>query len=161
MVLPLVTQETHLGKPDDHHTSHILTRIRTSVMNLACTILGLWCSISGPATAIDGDTLDIRGTRVRLWGIDAPELYEPGGDRAQSWLRNMVHGFMVTCYNTGERSHSRWVARCYLGDFMKADLAESLVRNGRALDCARYSSGYYRKFEPATARHQITQKPYC
>src|SRR4051794_919543 len=29
--------------------------------------------VSGPARAVDGDTLDIGSTRVRLFGIDAPE----------------------------------------------------------------------------------------
>ena len=27
----------------------------------------------GQASVIDGDTLEIHGTRIRLWGIDAPE----------------------------------------------------------------------------------------
>jgi endonuclease YncB( thermonuclease family) len=27
----------------------------------------------GQASIIDGDTLEIHGTRIRLWGIDAPE----------------------------------------------------------------------------------------
>src|SRR6478736_3117053 len=30
-------------------------------------------SLSGQASVIDGDTLEIHGTRIRLWGIDAPE----------------------------------------------------------------------------------------
>src|SRR5258707_1263961 len=29
--------------------------------------------LSGQASIIDGDTLEIHGTRIRLWGIDAPE----------------------------------------------------------------------------------------
>ena len=29
--------------------------------------------MTGPVRVIDGDTLDLAGTRVRLWGIDAPE----------------------------------------------------------------------------------------
>ena len=27
----------------------------------------------GKASVIDGDTLEMHGTRIRLWGIDAPE----------------------------------------------------------------------------------------
>jgi hypothetical protein len=29
--------------------------------------------LSGQASIIDGDTLEIHGTRIRLWRIDAPE----------------------------------------------------------------------------------------
>ena len=29
--------------------------------------------LAGRASVIDGDTLEIHGTRIRLWGIDAPE----------------------------------------------------------------------------------------
>jgi endonuclease YncB( thermonuclease family) len=29
--------------------------------------------LSGAASIIDGDTLEIHGTRIRLWRIDAPE----------------------------------------------------------------------------------------
>jgi endonuclease YncB( thermonuclease family) len=30
-------------------------------------------NLVGQASIIDGDTLEIHGTRIRLWGIDAPE----------------------------------------------------------------------------------------
>jgi endonuclease YncB( thermonuclease family) len=29
--------------------------------------------LTGQASVIDGDTLEIHGSRIRLWGIDAPE----------------------------------------------------------------------------------------
>jgi endonuclease YncB( thermonuclease family) len=29
--------------------------------------------ISGDGAVVDGDTFDIRGDRIRIWGIDAPE----------------------------------------------------------------------------------------
>jgi endonuclease YncB( thermonuclease family) len=30
-------------------------------------------NLTGQASIIDGDTLEIHGTRIRLWGIDAPQ----------------------------------------------------------------------------------------
>lgn len=47
----------------------------------AITALALFASsdmaqsddLTGQASIIDGDTLEIHGTRIRLWGIDAPE----------------------------------------------------------------------------------------
>jgi endonuclease YncB( thermonuclease family) len=33
--------------------------------------------LAGQASVIDGDTLEIHGTRIRLWGIDAPESNQP------------------------------------------------------------------------------------
>jgi endonuclease YncB( thermonuclease family) len=46
---------------------------------LAALILGSMSAaladddLTGQASIIDGDTLEIHGTRVRLWGVDAPE----------------------------------------------------------------------------------------
>jgi hypothetical protein len=33
-------------------------------------------NLTGQASIIDGDTLEIHGTRIRLWGIDAPETHQ-------------------------------------------------------------------------------------
>jgi endonuclease YncB( thermonuclease family) len=30
-------------------------------------------TFTGQASIIDGDTLEIHGSRIRIWGIDAPE----------------------------------------------------------------------------------------
>jgi endonuclease YncB( thermonuclease family) len=53
-------------------------------------------SLAGQASIIDGDTLEIHGTRIRLWGIDAQESnqlcrdgdsnqYRCGAKAAPSW----------------------------------------------------------------------------
>jgi endonuclease YncB( thermonuclease family) len=46
---------------------------------VAGLLLPTWCGSAysvdmvGQASIIDGDTLEMHGTRSRLWGIDAPE----------------------------------------------------------------------------------------
>jgi endonuclease YncB( thermonuclease family) len=40
---------------------------------LIATVPALADDLAGQASVIDGDTLEIHGTRIRLWGIDAPE----------------------------------------------------------------------------------------
>ena len=52
---------------------------------------------------LDGDTIDCTdGTRVRLLGIDAPEVAhgdkpgEPGGVESADWLRKRIEGTTVT-----------------------------------------------------------------
>jgi hypothetical protein len=47
--------------------------IFAAVMLLASTTISLSDDLTGQASIIDGDTLEIHGTRIRLWGIDAPE----------------------------------------------------------------------------------------
>jgi hypothetical protein len=52
--------------------------IRTAIAVLAALILAPASAaaadnLAGQASVIDGDTLEIHGTRIRRWGIDAPE----------------------------------------------------------------------------------------
>ena len=42
-------------------------------------------NVTGPATVIDGDTLVVAGERVRLQGIDAPELRQECTAFGQQW----------------------------------------------------------------------------
>ncbi|MCW5748287.1 MAG: hypothetical protein KIT36_19015 [Alphaproteobacteria bacterium] len=43
-------------------------------------------SLVGQASVIDGDTIEIRGLRVRLWGIDAPESKQVCRRDGKPWL---------------------------------------------------------------------------
>jgi endonuclease YncB( thermonuclease family) len=50
----------------------------TRRMAVPLTLLSLWSpalasDLIGQASVIEGDTLEIHGIRIRLWGIDAPE----------------------------------------------------------------------------------------
>ena len=125
---------------------------------MICLVLGLCATLSGVPSVHDGDTLYIQGQSIRLYGIDAEELDEPHGIQARDTLRALVNHQTITCSDTGTRTHSRIVGRCYLNG---QELNRVLVQRGVVLDCARYSHGEYRRDEPLSARLTLIQKPYC
>lgn len=101
--------------------------------------------LSGYARVIDGDTIKIGDKRIRLWGIDAPELSEPGGKEAKAFLQGLLLDTKVSCRPRGADRYKRTVAQCFRPrGFDKADdIAWILVLNGYARDWPKYSGGYY------------------
>jgi micrococcal nuclease len=122
--------------------------------------LGLCSAIVGSPTVVDGDTLRFGNQSVRLFGVDAEEMSETHGPRAKDGLRWVVASTpYVRCEPTGEETYKRVVATCFMADGQ--DIARVLITQGFALDCARYSGGRYRKYEPVGIRDRLAQKPYC
>lgn len=112
--------------------------------------------IAGVVTHVrDGDTIEIAGQAIRLNGLHAPELDEPLGAQARSFMAAMVDGREIVCELNGERSYDRLVGRCFLDG---EDIAASLVASGYARDCPRHSGGRYSEFERETT---LTLPPYC
>lgn len=101
-------------------------------------------SLSGPARVTDGDTIRLEGVRIRLQGIDAPEIATAEGRAARRHLAGVIGAGDVTCTDTGERSYDRVVAVCRTE--AGEDLAERMVADGWAVDLPRFSGGRY---EPA------------
>lgn len=129
-------------------------------MNWICALLALGCLpgiVAGPAQVVDGDTLTIGRTAIRLAGLDAEELSEPNGPRAAALLAQLTAGRIVSCHPLGTSYH-RLVADCFVEG---RDLAAAMVAAGAALDCAHYSNGKYRALEPAGIRGKLLQKGYC
>jgi endonuclease YncB( thermonuclease family) len=109
--------------------------------------------IAGRAWVIDGDTVDIAGTRIRLEGIDAPESDQtctdadrhpwPCGRAATRELREHIGGRQLRCQTMGTDFYRRTLAVCALPD--GSDLNAWMVRQGWAL--AYGYSGLYRAEE--------------
>jgi len=105
--------------------------------------------ITGRATVVDGDGLEIGGTKIRIFGIDAPEIdqYCQRDDRTR-WrcghyasveLDRLVASREVACTVRTVDQYDRPVAVCRVGD---ADVAESQVRNGWAVAYRKFTKDY-------------------
>jgi endonuclease YncB( thermonuclease family) len=108
--------------------------------------------LAGQASIIDGDTLEVHGTRIRLWGIDAPEssqlcrgddsLQYRCGAKAANDLDAFIAARPVKCSPISLDRYGRTVASCFVDG---TDLAQWLVSNGLALDWQQYSKGRYQQ----------------
>ncbi|PZO50459.1 MAG: nuclease [Alphaproteobacteria bacterium] len=102
--------------------------------------------IVGVASVIDGDTIEIHGTRIRLWGFDAPERGRRchGGVSAKQITSNALDHFIdgraVRCEVRGIDRYDRPVAMCSVGE---AELGALMVEQGCARDWPHYSRQYY------------------
>ncbi|WP_299350124.1 thermonuclease family protein [uncultured Shimia sp.] len=111
--------------------------------------------LTGRVYVIDGDTIVIRGAKIRLAGIDAPEIDEPYGQKAKWAMVRMCKGHVVTARLNGETSFDRYVATCFLPD--GRDLAAEMVRDGHAVDLPYFSGGKYRHLEPPGAKRRLVR----
>lgn len=109
--------------------------------------------LTGRAYIIDGDTLAIQSTQVRLFGIDAPELDHPYGKNAKGALLSLCKGHDVRAEIIAQDAHGRTVARCYLAD--GRDLSAEMVKLGLAIDWAKFSNGQYRSLELLGVRKKL------
>jgi endonuclease YncB( thermonuclease family) len=113
--------------------------------------------VSGPARVIDGDTIDIAGTRIRLEGIDAPETGQTCqtaagetwdcGNAATRAIVALTRERQVDCHSRGLDTYGRMLGICFAGG---RDINAEMVRTGYAWAFVRYSQHYVA--EEATAR---------
>ncbi|PTQ74490.1 thermonuclease family protein [Celeribacter persicus] len=109
--------------------------------------------LRGAAYVVDGDTLTIAKTQIRLFGVDAPELNHPYGKKAKWALVKLCKGQSIRTEVTDVDSHGRTVARCYLPD--GRDLSAEMVKQGLAIDWAKFSRGEYRSMELPDVRKKL------
>jgi endonuclease YncB( thermonuclease family) len=103
---------------------------------------------AGVVQVLDGDTLNLGGQRIRLYGVDAPEseqscerggvAWRCGADAAAA-LRNFVAGRQVNCTAIGRDVYGRTIAQCAADG---QDVGAWLVREGLAVAYREYSTTY-------------------
>ncbi|MDW4500433.1 thermonuclease family protein [Sulfitobacter sp. D35] len=109
--------------------------------------------IEGRAYVIDGDTIRIDRIKIRLAGIDAPELHQPWGQKSKWAMVRICKGQTIRAELTGETSYDRLVGTCYLPD--GRDIGAELIKLGLALDWELFTGGKYRHLEPPGVRRKI------
>jgi endonuclease YncB( thermonuclease family) len=104
-------------------------------------------ALVGRATAIDGDTLRLGSVRVRVRGLDAPELdqtctrpdgtnWSCGVDAKQQLAARLKSG-PIECARHGRDVYGRTLATCTAGG---ADLGAEIVGSGWAVSDGAYVS---------------------
>ena len=113
--------------------------------------------ISGKCHVIDGDTIAIKKQKIRLAGINAPELNEPYGKQAKWAMVELCKHQNITAHLTGETSYDRVVAKCFLDD--GRDLAAEMVKKELALDIPHFPDADYRHLETPNSRKKLNWRP--
>ena len=118
-----------------------------------------WRQYQGQPRVIDGDTLEIRGERIRLFGVDTPELGQPWWDgdgreqdaglSAKEALSELVEGKRLAVNVLREDQYRRSVAIVKVDG---RDVARSLVKRGLAF--ASPGSSRYRRTEKSARRRR-------
>lgn len=130
----------------------MLSKGMTRVLIAAALLTGAspaWAqTVIGAAQVIDGDTLLVGETKVRLFGIDAPEKSQTCDRNAERWrcgeessrqLASLVGAYQVQCLGKGKDTHGRTVAVCSANGM---DLNRAMVMQGWATAYRAYSQDY-------------------
>ena len=134
--------------------------MRTLIIFLVLTSSVLSEEIFGFPNIIDGDTIRIENYKIRLEGIDAPEMkqkckkekfkislivgftfYEDYncGAVSKEILVEKISSSKIKCISTSQDRYKRYIASCFRD---KINLNKWMVRNGHALAYKRYSKKY-------------------
>lgn len=97
--------------------------------------------IEGFPYVLDGDSLAFDGDiRVRLHGMDAPEMNHPEGPIAKAYLENLIQGRLVRVHIKDTDRYGRLVGIVTLED--GTDINACMVGDGFARAYASYSTDY-------------------
>ena len=104
--------------------------------------------ILGEAKVIDGDTIHIKNNKIRLHGIDAPEINQDCSYNNEDWkcgqlsknfLLNLINLNVVNCQVKTVDKYKRYIAICFVNNL---NINEMMVKNGWAIAYRYYSKDY-------------------
>ena len=113
--------------------------------------------IIGFPKVVDGDSINIKSYKIRLEGIDAPEMKQKCkkpylqimfftfqkdyycGQVSKKKLIQKIGNKPVKCILLGKDRYKRYLAKCFKG---KLNLNKWMVRNGYAVAYRKYSKRY-------------------
>jgi endonuclease YncB( thermonuclease family) len=133
--------------PGAHHMSAKLSFV-LAISILPWAPLAAQAPIFGKAQAKDGDSLEVNGIRIRLYGIDAPELSQTCNRDGTKWscgreafdhLAKLVNGREVRCSQNGKDQFDRVLAKCTINGF---EINRIVVERGFAIAFRKYSNDY-------------------
>ncbi|HIM69975.1 MAG TPA: thermonuclease family protein [Gammaproteobacteria bacterium] len=117
--------------------------------------------VTGKPRVVDGDTIHIGKTKIRLHGIDAPEMKQTCrtskgkeqmcGQLAKQALERLVKGQEVTCEGDKRDRYKRLIAVCYVGPL---NINKQMVVDGWAMAYRKYSMDYVRAETFAKSRRE-------
>jgi endonuclease YncB( thermonuclease family) len=124
-----------------------------AALAIVCCLIGIHAAHAEQVQAVpqivDADTIYARSIKIRLGGIDAPEMDQVCIDSAgKNWncgidakekLQAFAHERPWVCDLTGTDVYKRHLGSCRIGG---EDVSRWLVRNGWALAFRRYSTAY-------------------
>lgn len=106
---------------------------------------------------IDGDSLALGKLRIRLQGIDAPELKQECldiksdklykcGEVAKNYLIKLIDQRTIKCTNEGFDRYQRQLSYCYIGNI---NLNQEMVKSGNAVAYSKYDKSFIKEEKEA------------
>ena len=116
--------------------------------------------IKGSAKIIDGDTIKVKGEKIRLFGIDAPEMKQictnknsqlyKCGKEAKIALEMYIYSEVICYYNNKDR-YGRILGICFVEE---TELNKMMVQSGNAVAYLKYSKKYLNDQEIAKNKNR-------
>lgn len=118
-------------------------------------------TFTGRAFIVDGDTLIINRTKIRLVGVDAPEIsqkckvnkhVENCGEIVKLRLTQATNSKDIICYSYGRDLYGRVLGECYVEDI---NINKWLLREGLAVYYYNKDFKSYKALETLAKQEQI------